>query len=127
MDSFRNGSVFSKGRNLSEAKRVVESIMRRHYPFIEEIDGRIYVDIGHSAREKALVILWYKYPNRVSKAELINALIRHEYNLANAGVAVTRITGCIDDDGEGNVRLRNRGLKEAEELIARASPRFLSS
>src|SRR5712692_845896 len=39
------------GLDLAEAKAVVDSVVKRRYPFIEEIDGRVYVDIANSARE----------------------------------------------------------------------------
>lgn len=50
-------SYSQKGMELDEAKQAVESLMRRKYPFMEVIDGRVYCDIAKSAREAALLIL----------------------------------------------------------------------
>src|ERR1700721_1419134 len=60
-------SYSQKGLDLAEAKAVVDSVMKRRYPFIEEIDGRVYVDIAESAREAAILILWHVYPKRITE------------------------------------------------------------
>jgi hypothetical protein len=108
-----------KGLNLSAATEVVASLSRRRYPFFDEIGGRVYVDIGESAPDKALLLLWYKYPGRLKRSELIEWLTRHEFSYPNASMAVKRIAGYVDDDN-GDLRLRNRGLVRAEELISDA-------
>jgi hypothetical protein len=108
-----------KGMDLSAATEAVASLMRRRYPFFDEIDGRVYVDIGKSAPDVALLMLWYRYPCRVNRRELIEWLMRHQFSNANAGVAVKRIAGYVDDES-GNLRLRNSGLVRAEQLISDA-------
>lgn len=113
-----------KGLDLAQAKATVDAVMKRRYPFIEEIDGRVYVDIARSAREAALLILWHKYPNRVSEADLTDMVERHGYKQENAERAVERVSGVVDNDA-GRLRLRNSGVREAEELIERAE-RILS-
>ena len=110
-----------KGLDLAQAKSIVEGLMRRRYPFTEDIDGRIYADIAKSAHEAALLILWHVYPARMSNSELIASLIRHGYSSNNANVTVSRLTRYVDNDGNGNLRLRNTGLRKAEELITKAS------
>jgi hypothetical protein len=110
-----------KGLDLTQAKSIVGGLMRRRFPFTEDIEGRIYADIASSAHEAAILILWHAYPARVSKHELTESLIRHDYSTNNANVSVSRLTRYVDDDGSGNLRLRNTGLRRAEELIARAS------
>ena len=108
-----------KGLDLSEAKSIVEAIMRRKYPFVEEIDGRVYVDIAGSAREAALLILWHVYPERLSEDALFDLLRRHQYKKANASTAINRIKGVVDNDN-GHLRLRALGIREAEKIIERA-------
>jgi hypothetical protein len=108
-----------KGLDISQAKAVVDGVMRRKYPFIEEIDGRVYVDIANSAREAALLILWHKYPKRVSGADLTDMVLRHGYKRPNAARAVARVCDVVDDE-DGRLRLRNTGVRQAEELIERA-------
>jgi hypothetical protein len=114
-------SFSQKGLDLTQAKSIVEGLMKRRFPFTEEIEGRVYVDIGKSAKEVALLILWTIYPRRMDKAELESSVMRHDYSENNAKVAVSRLVSYVDDDGIGNLRLRNTGLKKAEELISKAS------
>jgi HEPN domain-containing protein len=45
-----------KGNDLALAKTIVDGLMKRRFPFAESIDGRVYADIGKSARDVALVI-----------------------------------------------------------------------
>src|SRR5712692_215748 len=51
-----------KGRDLALPMTIVEGLMKRRFPFAESIDGRVYADIGKSAGEVALLILYYIYP-----------------------------------------------------------------
>ena len=85
---------------------------------MEEIAGRVYIDVGTSAREVGLLILWHRHPNRISEDELVKSIKRHRYLDANAKMAVNRLRGVVDDDGNSNLLLRNQGLREAEELVA---------
>jgi hypothetical protein len=113
-------SFSQKGLDLAQAKTIVEGLMKRRFPFTEEIDGRVYVDIGKSAKEVALLILWAIYPRRMGDLDLETSVMRHNYSKKNAEVAVSRIAPYVDDDGIGNLRLRNAGLRKAEELISKA-------
>jgi hypothetical protein len=115
-------SFSQKGLDLAQAKSIVEGLMKRRFPF-SEIEDRVYVDIGKSAKEVALLILWTIYPRRMHKAELETSVMRHDYSEKNAKVAVSRLIPNVDNDGRGNLRLRNTGLKKTEELISKA---FLS-
>lgn len=107
-----------KGLDIAQAKVVVDGVMKRRYPFVEEIDGRVYADIAKSAREAALLILWHKYPKRVSEADLMDMVSRHGYKRANAAQAVARVRDLADNDN-GHLRLRNTGVRQAEDLIER--------
>jgi hypothetical protein len=109
-----------KGMDLDEAKAVVDSVVKRKYPFMEEIDGRVYVDIATSAREAALLILYGVYPTRMSGEELTEQVRRHGYKRANAKMGVARIMKAVDEDENGNLKLRNVGIREAEDLIAKS-------
>jgi len=112
-------SYSQKGLDLAEAKAVVDSVVKRRYPFIEEIDGRVYVDIAESAREAAILILWHMYPKRIAESDLLDQLRRHQYKEANAAMAIKRIQGVVDSDA-GKLKLRALGIREAEELIEAA-------
>jgi len=107
------------GLDLVAAKAIVDSVVKRRYPFIEEIDGRVYVDIADGAREAAILILWHIYPKRIAENDLFEQLRRHQYKKANADMAIKRIQGVVDNDN-GNLKLRSIGIQEAEELIEKA-------
>jgi hypothetical protein len=113
-------SFSQKGLDLAQAKTIVEGLMKRRFPFTEEIEGRVYVDIGKSAKEVALLILWAIYPRRMGDLDLETSVMRHNYTKKNAEVAVSRIVPYVDDNGFGNLRLRNAGLRKVEELISKA-------
>lgn len=110
----------------TDAKRVVDELMKRRFPFVEVIDGRTYVDLksANSARDLGLLILWHRGSSRISREELIESIRRQRRSvtLKNAGVAVTRLSDVVDDDGNGNLRLRASGIREAERLIASGQP-----
>ena len=108
------------GLDLAEAKAIVDSVVKRRYPFIEEIDGRVYVDIANRAREAAILILWHIYPKRISEDELFQQLRRHQYKKANAEMAIKRIQGLVDNDN-GNMKLRAIGIRQADTLIEAAN------
>ena len=112
-------SYSQKGMDLDEAKEAVDGLTRRKYPFMEEIDGRVYWDIANSAREAALLILYGVYPTRMSEESLVRQVARHGYSQKNAKMGVQRIRTRVDDDDHRNLRLRNVGVREAEELIGR--------
>jgi hypothetical protein len=114
-------SFAQKGLDLAEAKAIVEGLMRREFPFTEEIEGRIYSEIGNSAPKVALAVLFHIYPKRMSKEKLVATIERHQFDEKNAKVAVSRLGPFTDDDSLGNLRLRNPGLREAQEMIVEAS------
>jgi hypothetical protein len=107
------------GLDLDAAKAVVDGVVKRRYPFIEEIDGRVYVDIAQSAREAAILILWHVYPKRIAEDDLFEQLRRHQYKKPNANQAIVRIQGVVDN-GNGLLKLRAIGIQEAEKLIEKA-------
>jgi hypothetical protein len=115
-------SYAQKGLDLAQAKALVDGIIRRKYPFMEVIDGRVYVDIANSAREAALLILYGVYPKRINEEELIKQVARHGYKRANAEMGVKRILTSVDKDDNSNLRLRNLGVRDAEALIAKSEP-----
>jgi hypothetical protein len=81
----------------------------------------VYADSGKSARDGALVILYYIYPKRMSRDTLTATLLRHPFKKANASTAVQRIQQFIDDDGNDLIKLRNSGLRKVEELFAKGA------
>lgn len=113
-----------RGGDSTETAALVAALMQRRYPFIEEVDGRVYFHVdGASARDIALLTLWRRHPRRIPRQELVEAVERHGFTENNANVAVTRLGRTVDDDGNGRLRLLVPGMQEAERLIERAEQR----
>jgi hypothetical protein len=113
-----------KGGDLAQTAALVAGLMQRRYPFMEEVDGRVYFHVPKiSARGVALLTLWHRYPGRVARGELVAAVKRHRFTENNAQVAVTRLAGAVVDDGQGLLKLLIPGLREAERLIDKAEQR----
>ncbi|MBI3775301.1 MAG: hypothetical protein HY273_07080 [Gammaproteobacteria bacterium] len=105
-----------------EAADVVDGLMEKRYPEIEDIDGRLYVNRdGLSAADIALLLLERKYPSRFNREELVTTLVRHSIKKSNAQVAVSRIQKYIDDDRQGNLKLRANGRQKAAQIRAQGS------
>ncbi len=101
-----------------QASALVSKLTEKRYPLFEEIDGRLYfADAKLGARKIALLLLAYRYPERVGEQELILSVIRHGESRNNARTAVTRLAPVVDNDGAGNLKLRSPGLQEAEGLL----------
>lgn len=97
-----------------DAADVVDGLMEKRYPDIEEIDGRLYVNRdGVSATDVALLLLERRYPARFNREELVSTLVRNNVRKNNAQVAVSRIRKYTDDDGKGNLKLRANGRQKA--------------
>jgi predicted nucleic acid-binding protein len=112
-----------KAGDLLQAKAVVEVLMERQYPFFEDIDGRVYFNVkaAKSARDLGLLLLWQRKRKRISRNDLTASIKRQrkKVTMANAKVAVQRLTDVVDDDGAGNLLLRVAGIEEAEKLLAK--------
>lgn len=102
-----------------DAADMVDGLMEKRYPDIEEIDGRLYVNRdGVSATDVALLLLERRYPARFNREELVSTLVRNNVRKSNARVAVSRIQKYADDDGEGNLKLRANGRQKAAHIRA---------
>lgn len=105
----------------SQARDLVEALVERKYPVVEEVDGRIYLHAKKkSAVDVGLVVLARKYPSRVDRDELVKAINRNGFTLKNAKVAVGRLARFVDDNGAGELRLLATGLERADEIIGDA-------
>jgi hypothetical protein len=105
----------------SQAKELVDSLVEKKFPVIEDIDGRIYLHAKRkSAVDVGLVMLARQHPTRISRGDLIEGIRRNGFTLNNATVAVTRLARFTDDDGTGHLRLLAPGLKRAEKIIETA-------
>ncbi|MEX0735387.1 MAG: hypothetical protein WDZ66_00825 [Steroidobacteraceae bacterium] len=102
----------------SRARELVESLVERKYPVVEDVEGRVYFHARKkSAVDVGLVLLARRYPKRVSRENLVEAIRRNGFTLKNSRVAAGRIEKVVDDDGNGQLRLLAPGLKRAEAII----------
>ncbi len=105
----------------AQARNLVDSLVEKKYPVLEKVDGRVYLHAKQkSAVEVGIVILAERYPRRIDRSELIDAVERNGFTPKNAQVAVERISRFVDDDGYGQLRLLAPGLKKADEIISKA-------
>ncbi len=99
----------TKGNDLQQAAVLIETLSRKSYPFFEEIGGRYYINIDNiSAPCVALLLLYYRYPSRFSRKELIESVTRHNFKQHTARVAVERLRPFVDIKNE-QLKLRSIG------------------
>jgi hypothetical protein len=104
--------------NMEEAGRLVAALTERKYPFVEDVDGRLYFHIRKkTGTDVALLALARRYPKRIAKRDLIETVKRNGFKEANARMAVQRILRLTDNDGSDQLRLLMSGLKEADRII----------
>jgi hypothetical protein len=105
----------------SQARDLVESLVQKKFPVVEDVDGRIYLHAKKkSAPDAGLVVLARQYPRRIGRDDLVEAIRRNGFTLHNAKVAVGRLAKYVDDDGTGRLRLLAPGLSQAEKIIEAA-------
>ncbi len=110
----------NKGKSTDQARDTIQSLTRKTYHSFEEIDGRPYTNINDlDASSTAILLLYYKYPARISRKDLIGFVERHGFKNNAASVAVHRIKSFVDDDN-GNFKLRSTGVQRAEEILKEA-------
>lgn len=113
--------------DIEEAKALVDSLTAKKYPSIEEIDGRVYFGLRKkTARDVALLALTHVHPRRLSKQDLVDAIIRNGFTANNARMAVQRILSVVDNDGNDRFRIRAPGLQEAEEILKEKATTYYS-
>jgi hypothetical protein len=106
---------------MQEAKDAVDSLMRRRYPLVEEIDGKTYFHASNpSAPEVALVILSRNYPKRITPSSLLAQLQSNKFTEKNARTALDRIDRYLHHDDDGKIVLLEPGLQKAEGSMAAA-------
>jgi hypothetical protein len=108
--------------DVQKLKDFIGGLIEKKYPWVEDVDGRAWLHFkGLSARDIALLLLWREYPNRINRKDLTAAIERHSHSKKNATTAIRRLTGAIDEDAGGNVRLLNPGIQEAEGIVLHRS------
>jgi hypothetical protein len=108
--------------DLGQAKEIVDSLVERKYPFIEEVEGRMYFHFRKkTAPDVALLALARRHPKRIEKQELIETVKRNGFTDANARMAVKNIARFVDNDGQDRLRALATGLRKAERVMKEKS------
>ncbi len=106
-------------RYTEKAKAIIQAVTKRIYTHFEEIDGRPYINIKNiDGISVALLILYYKYPARILRRDLIEFVERHGFKNSNATTSVYRVMNFVDNQS-GNLKLRGIGLQKAEEILSK--------
>jgi hypothetical protein len=109
--------------DVDRVRDLVELLVVRRYPIVETVDGRFYYHAPKkTARDVALVALWHAHPGRVARVELVALMERHGFSNDNARKTCTRLRGCVDDDGAGNLLILTPGLNEADAIMGANRP-----
>ncbi len=104
------------------ASEIVDSLIRKKYPLIEEVEGRVYFHLKKkTAPDVALLALARRYPRRIEKQELVETVKRNGFTDANARMAVKNTARFVDNDGEDRLRALATGLREAERIMKEKS------
>ncbi|MGC2224572.1 MAG: hypothetical protein WA624_20570 [Methylocella sp.] len=117
----------ASGGDVAAAAVMVEELTKKRYPYLEDIDGRRYINIKSlNPREIGLLLLYSAYPERILRQGLVDLVVRHGTKKATAKTAVQRLKNVVDEDVSG-WKLRGIGREEAESLLARLADRFTTS
>jgi hypothetical protein len=101
------------------AKTIIHSVVKRIYPHFEEIDGRPYINIKKlDGLSTAILILYYKYPSRILRRDLVEFVERHGFKNNAAKTSVHRAMNLVDDQN-GSLKLRGIGIQRAEEILSK--------
>jgi len=107
----------STDADTATAAALIEELTNKTYPYFETVDGRSYVNIRDlRGGEIALLLLYFLYPERLGRQELVDAVARHGVDPAAAKTAVHRLKHLVDDDS-GAWKLRGIGRQEADQLL----------
>lgn len=105
----------------TETLEQVENLTEKKYPHIENVDGRLYVNIaGLRAREIGLLLLHAHYPHRITRVELTASMRRHGLKTNPIAIALTRLKSTVDETDNG-WKLRAPGREEAEKILSQNS------
>jgi hypothetical protein len=107
----------SDSADTSKAMSIIDDLTIKVYPNFENIDGRTYLNYKKAgAPDVALLLLYDAYPKRLTRDELIAAVIRHGHKASASKMAVHRL-GNLVDEADGTLKLRATGRQKAEEFL----------
>lgn len=100
-----------------EAHKLIAELTDKRFPAFEEIEGRSYVNFEKlKAGQVALLIMYFLYPRRIERAQLIEAVVRHNVDRSAARSGVDRLRDIVDF-ADNSMQLRGIGREKAELLL----------
>lgn len=101
-----------------QTMEIVQGLIHKVTPLFETIDDRDYVNvIGISGPKYALLLLFGRYPERVSKAKLLADMKRVGYKKSTSSMSIRRVMSFADYGDDDTLRLRANGLTEAQRIL----------
>jgi hypothetical protein len=101
--------------------KLIRSLVEREVPLIEEFeDGTVKVLTSLSLADAILLVLYKRYPERITSHELVNTLRLEEKekeNISKVLYALDKRRGLIHRNKEGGATLTKKGIKYVEESI----------
>jgi hypothetical protein len=108
---------YSTGSSTDDAAFLVKRLTTRKYPYLENIEGRVYINkLGLKPKEIGILILNAIYPRRMSRKELDASIRRHGPSANSTAIALTRMKQLVDDQ-DGGWQLRGAGRREADLIL----------
>jgi hypothetical protein len=103
--------------NPDEATEIIEDLISKKYPNVEDVDGHTYFHIRNlSAPDVAILYLAHVSPKRIDYDDLLETIIRHGFKKNNAKTAIQRIRRLYDINTEGKIRALATCLQKADEI-----------
>lgn len=109
-----------------EANFLLKSIYKKRISYFEEIGERVYINLPKkifkklSCKDVGILILYYKYPRRVTEEKLFINLKKHDFEKDNIVKSIQRLKFLTDEDKNG-LLLRGSGREEAEAILSKIS------
>lgn len=98
---------------------LVDGLIEKKFPYFEEIGNRLYINIEElSAQKTGLLLLFFRYPRRIVRKDLIDFIIRHGHSKKAAMMAASRLEKLVDDKNN-SWKLRGIGRKKAAEILCK--------
>lgn len=110
------------GMNAADALRMTRAISVKAAPFVEEIDGDVVLlTRGASAREEVALLLYTRYPDRVTKLQLFKEVT---HKAAATRMAITRMSEAREiHSNDAGFTLTAVGLAFVEKWLTANNPK----
>jgi hypothetical protein len=119
-------SVAGEQQEEKKVTTIIQSILEREVPLIEEFeDGSVAILGSINLADAILLLLYKKYPERLTSSELANVLRlkKQTRKIAKILYYLDREKGLVHRDKKGGVILTKKGLRYVEESILNSEAR----